>query len=134
MSLEAKIETLTAAVVALTQTLQAQQQAVPAPAPVQAPPVPQFAQQAVPAAPAPQMPAPPSFAPPAPPAPAPQGAPFTDAKGLIEYATAAYGQLGAEKGYGMQKVMTDLGVQNINDLRPEQYGAFYAAVEALKAQ
>lgn len=117
MSLESKIETLTAAVEALT----AKFAAVPV-APSVAPPT------------APAMPAPPSFLTnPAPVAPA-VAAPFTDQQGLMTYIMDAYNNLGQVKGAAIQTVLTGLGCGNVSDLKPEQYGAFYAGVEALKAQ
>ena len=136
MSLESKIEALTAAVVALTAKLESSNVAapatqvitsaapaapvtltVPAPAPVAAP------------APVVAMPAPPSFAPVA---PAPTGAPFSDPKGLIDYVMSSYKALGQQKGAMIQGVLTGLGYQNINDVKPEHYGALFAGVEALK--
>lgn len=102
--------------------------AAPAPAPVvepapvvQAPQAPQ----------APAMPAPPVFEAPVA-APAPTGAPFSDSKGLIDYVMAAYKTMGPTKGAGIQNVLTGLGYQNINDIKPEHYGALYAGIEALK--
>ena len=134
MSLEAKIEALTQAVVALTAQLQTSNVApaapvVQAPAPVAAPaPIP------APVAAAPAMPAPPAFVAPAPAAaPAPTGAPFADGKGLIDYVMNAYKALGPQKGAQIQGVLTGLGYQNINDVKPEHYGQLYAGVEALKA-
>jgi len=59
-------------------------------------------------------------------------APFTDGKGLIEYVMSAYKEMGAEKGAKIQGVLTELGLQNVNELRPTEYDAFYAKVEALK--
>ena len=115
-----------------------------APAPVQAP-IAQVAQVAAPVsvvqAPvvqavvaAPAMPAPPTFATPTPaPAQVLQGAPFTDGKGLLDYVMSAYKAMGAAKGAGIQGVLTSLGLANINDVKPEQYAALYAGVEALKA-
>jgi len=81
-----------------------------------------------------QMPALPTFAvPPTPAAAAPvQGAPFTDGQGLIAYVMGAYKEMGATKGAGIQGVLTQLGYQNINDVKPEHYGALYQGVEALK--
>ena len=138
MSLESKIEALTAAVIALTAKLESSNVAapapqvittaapaasvtltVPAPAPVTAP------------APVVAMPAPPSFAPVAP-APAPTGAPFSDPKGLIDYVMSSYKALGPQKGAQIQTVLTGLGYGNINDVKPEHYGALFAGVEALK--
>jgi hypothetical protein len=122
MSLELKIEALTAAVTALTAQLQAGNVAAPAPvAPAPAPVV-----QAAPA-----MPAPPTFVAPAP-APAPTGAPFSDPKGLIDYVMGAYKALGPQKGALIQGVLTGLGYQNINDVKPEHYAALHTGVEALK--
>ena len=100
----------------------------PAPAPAPAAPVP----VAEAPAPAPAMPAPPSFAAPAAPAPVPTGAPFSDGKGLIDYVMGAYKELGPQKGAQIQNVLTDLGYQNINDVKPEHYGQLHAGVEALK--
>lgn len=100
----------------------------PAPAPAPAAPVP----VAEAPAPAPAMPAPPSFAAPAAPAPAPTGAPFSDGKGLIDYVMGAYKELGPQKGAQIQNVLTGLGYQNINDVKPEHYGQLHAGVEALK--
>lgn len=139
MSLEAKIEALTQAVVALTAKLESANVAAPAPvaqapAPVPAP-APVIVNQPLvtpaPAAAAPAMPAPPTFQP-APAAPAPTGAPFSDPKGLIDYVMSAYKALGPQKGAQIQQVLTGLGYGNINDVKPEHYGALHAGVEALK--
>ena len=82
------------------------------------------------------MPAPPPFVAAAPvTAPAPQaagGAPFSDAKGLMDYVLASYKAMGQEKGAMIQGVLTTLGYQNINEIKPEHYSALYAGVEALK--
>lgn len=146
MSLENKIEALTAAVIALTAKLESSNVApaapvAPAPAPVVevAPVVAAPLAQPVPVA-APAMPAPPAFVAPAPViAPAQQvagGAPFSDGKGLIDYVMNAYKALGAAKGAAkgaqIQNVLVSLGYQNINDVKPEHYGALFAGVEALK--
>jgi hypothetical protein len=129
MSLEAKIEALTQAVQALTAQLQSAPAAQAAPAPVVAPaPAP-----VAPPVAAPAMPAPPTFVAPAPAAaPAPTGAPFTDSKGLIEYVMNAYKALGPQKGAQIQGVLTTLGYQNINDVKPEHYAQLHAGIEALK--
>lgn len=139
MSLENKIEALTAAVVALTAKLESSNVApaapvAPAPAPVvQAAPAYVAEAIAAPVAAAPAMPAPPAFVTPAPvAAPAPTGAPFSDGKGLIDYVMGAYKALGAAKGAQIQNVLVNLGYQNINDVKPEHYGALFAGVEALK--
>ena len=139
MSLEAKIEALTQAVIALTAKLESTNVAPAAPVvnPTPAPTVTVTA--AAPVAPpvtvtapaAPAMPAPPTFQP-APAAPAATGAPFSDPKGLIDYVMASYKALGPTKGAEIQKVLTGLGYGNINDVKPEHYGALHAGVEALK--
>lgn len=136
MSLESKIDALTAAVQALTAKLESVnvaptaapvQVAAPAPAaPVVAAPV------AAPVVAAPAMPAPPSFAAPAA-APVAAGAPFADGKGLIDYVMGAYKALGPQKGALIQNVLTQLGYANINDVKPEHYAALYQGVEQLKA-
>ena len=142
MSLELKIEALTPAVTALTAQLQAGNVAAPAPvapapapvvqaapAPVAAAPV--AAPAPAPVAAAPAMPAPPTFVNPAP-APAATGAPFSDPKGLIDYVMGAYKALGPQKGAMIQGVLTGLGYQNINDVKPEHYAALHTGVESLK--
>ena len=140
MSLELKIEALTAAVTALTAQLQAGNVAAPAPVAPAPAPVVQAAPAPVAAAPvaapapvaaASAMPAPPTFVAPAP-APAPTGAPFSDPKGLIDYVMGAYKALGPQKGAMIQGVLTGLGYQNINDVKPEHYAALHTGVEALK--
>jgi len=136
MSLESKIEALTAAVVALTAKLESSNVApaapvAQAPAPVAAP-APAPAPVAAPVA-APVMPAAPSFQPPvAAPAAAPSGAPFSDPKGLIDYVMASYKALGPQKGAQIQSVLTALGYANINDVKPEHYGQLFGGIEALK--
>lgn len=142
MSLESKIDALTAAVIALTAKLEAAPVAAVPPtpaAPTPSAPAPAPVVSAAPAAPiaaapAPAMPAPPTFeAPAAPAAPAATGAPFSDGKGLIDYVMSSYKTLGPAKGAQMQGVLTGLGYQNINDVKPEHYSALYAGIEALKA-
>ena len=126
MSLELEIQKLTDAVQELTgaiETLMQRPVAEPVAAPAPAPVV---------EAPAPVMPAAPTFEPPAPAAPAASKAPFTDGKGLITYVMDVYKQLGAEKGAGIQGVLTEMGLTNVNDVRPTEYDTFFAKVEALK--
>jgi len=139
MSLESKIEALTAAVVALTAKLESSNVAPAAPV-AQAAPVPVAPAPAPVAAPAPApvaapaMPAAPSFLPQAAaPAAAPAGAPFSDPKGLIDYVMASYKALGPQKGSMIQGVLTQLGYANINDVKPEHYGQLFGGIEALKA-
>jgi pyruvate dehydrogenase E2 component (dihydrolipoamide acetyltransferase) len=134
MSLELKIEALTAAVIALTAKLESSNVSAPAPvAPAPAPVVQAApAPVAAPVAAAPVMPAPPAFVAPAP-APVASGAPFSDGKGLIDYVMGAYKALGPQKGAQIQNVLTGMGYQNINDVKPEHYATLFTGVEALKA-
>jgi len=140
MSLELKIEALTAAVIALTAKMESGT-VTPAHAPVAVKQVqvvvPSPVLEAAPApAPVMAMPAPPAFM--AAPVAAPTGnvvgtpAPFTDGKGLIDYVMGAYKALGAAKGANIQGVLVGMGYQNINDVKPEHYAALFAGVEALK--
>ena len=130
MSIEQNLAALTAAIAELTAALRANQTGTatvpqtPAPAPA---PQPQMFQ-----APAAQMPAPPSFAAPAPVVQQAPAVPFSDGQGLIAYVMDAYKAMGPTKGAGIQGVLTSIGVANINDVKPEQYGTLFAGVEALK--
>ena len=60
-------------------------------------------------------------------------APFNDAKGLITYVMDSYKTLGPVNGARIQEVLTACGYANINEVKPEAYGALYAGVEALKS-
>lgn len=139
MSLEVKIEALTASVNQLIAVMSAAHQSAPSqpvtqpqavnPAPIAAP--------VAPVAAAPVMPALPTFAPaPAPTAPAPAApvtaAPFQNPQQVMEYTMGAYKAMGPEKGNKIQGILQSMGVQNLNDLKPEQYVQFYQAVEQLK--
>ena len=123
MTIEARLEALTTAVQALTAALT--QRTPQASAPVAAPaPVPTPAPVAPPV-----MPPPPMFA--VPPMAAASVVPFSDAKGLMDYVMTKYKTLGPEKGAKIHGVLLSLGVQNINDVKPEQYGALFAGVEGI---
>ena len=129
MSIEKTISDLTTAVNALTAAL-VQRAGVPTVPQAAAPGAQQFAPAVAPAPTA--MPTLPTFAA-APAAVAPvQGAPFTDGAGLIAYVMGAYKEMGPTKGALIQGVLTQMGYQNINDVRPDHYGALFAGVEALK--
>ena len=128
--LEVKIEELTKAVIALTELIGKIEagktvEPVKTEKPVKAEPKPEPVVEA-----APVMPAAPTFEPVA--AFAANAAPFTDGKGLIDYVMTVYKELGAEKGAQIQGVLTEMGLQNVNELRPTEYDAFFAKVEALK--
>jgi len=107
--------------------------ASPAPAPAPAPaPVAMSAPAPAPA-PAPvAMPAPPVFAAQVPTPAQGSAAPFTDVKGMIDYVMGVYRELGPQKGAQIQNVLTGLGYQNINDVKPEHYSALFQGVEQLK--
>lgn len=145
--IEHKLEALTAAINALVAVLTAAGASTVVPAtvvtqapvaPVAPPPVQIAPVVAAPApvavAPAPVMPPPPVFL--APPVVAPvvaaPVAPFGDPKGLIDYVMSSYKTLGPQKGAAIQGVLSGLGVANINDVKPEQYAALWAGIEALK--
>jgi hypothetical protein len=124
MSLEAKIEALTAAVIAMTEVFR-QGAALAEPTAVAAPVV-----AAAPVAPI----AVPVFAPPAAPvfaAPAAIAVPFSDGKSLLEWVMKKYQALGPVRGAEIQNVLVSLGYQNINDVKPESYAALYTKVESL---
>lgn len=135
MSIENHLAALTAAVTELTAALRASAPTAGAPTVPQAPaPVAPVYQAPVAPQPAPvamQMPAPPSFAAPVS-VPTSPAVPFADGQGLIAYVMDAYKTMGPTKGAGIQGVLTSIGVQNINDVKPEQYGTLFAGVEALK--
>jgi hypothetical protein len=129
MSIEKTISDLTTAVNALTAAL-VQRAGVPTVPQAAAPVAQQFAPAVAPAPTA--MPTLPTFAA-APAAAAPvQGAPFTDGAGLIAYVMGAYKEMGPTKGALIQGVLTQMGYQNINDVKPEHYGSLFQGVEALK--
>jgi len=135
MSLEAKIETLTVAILELIKTLDkgaALTTAAPTPSPeayVAPAPVAPAPVAAAPAAPV--MPPPPVFA--STPTPAATALPFSDSTSLVSYVMGVYRQIGAAKGAGIQNVLASLGASNLTDVKPEQYAAFHAGIEALKA-
>jgi hypothetical protein len=137
MSLETKIEALTAAVNQFIAVMSAGSASVPQPAPVvQVQPA---APVAAPVAPAPVMPAPPTFQPaigavmPQQGAAPTAAAPFSTPQELMQYVMGAYQAMGPTKGANIQGILTHLGHSNINDVKPEQYGQLYALVEQLKA-
>lgn len=137
--LEQKLDELVTAINALAAALNAKAAHAPAPvaasmvAPAPAPVIPPApAPVAVVAPPAPAMPAPPTFNAPAP-APVASAVPFGDQKGLVTYVMGAYQSMGPQKGAQIQQVLLQMGCQSINEVKPEQYAALYAGVEALKA-
>lgn len=61
--------------------------------------------------------------------------PFTDTQGLTKYTLESYNALAAidpKKAAGIQTVMTGLGYENINHIKPEHFAAYYEGVEKLK--
>ena len=77
----------------------------------------------------PIMPAAPTFEPVD--APVTSDCPITDGKSLIDFVMSRYKELGAEKGAQIQGVLTDMGLQNVNEVRATEYAEFYAKVMAL---
>jgi hypothetical protein len=128
--LEVKIEELTKAVIALTELIGKIEAGKTVEPVIVTEITPAEAKAAVEAL-APVMPAAPTFEPACPTHDAAK-APFTDGKGLIDYVMTAYKEMGAEKGAKIQGVLVEMGLQNVNELRPTEYDAFYAKVEALK--
>lgn len=131
MSLENKIEVLTATIAELIVVLKSQQSAPVAPAPVA------VVAPAAPVAPvvtAPVMPPLPTFASPAPVVSAVANAPFNDAKGLLSYVMASFKELGPQKGAAIQNVLTGIGATNVNDVRADQYDALFKGIEELKGK
>lgn len=125
MSIENNIQKMVELLTNIDNKMAALMQQDAAPAPVE--------QSASPVAPQAQAPAPAAPPPVTQQAPTPATAvPFTDSQGMINYVMVAYNELGPEKGGQIQNVMTQLGLTNINDTKPEQYAALYQGIEALK--
>ena len=57
--------------------------------------------------------------------------PFTDHPGLLKWIMDSYQRLGQEKGAQIQTVLGNIGVRNINDVKPDQWATLVAGVEAL---
>jgi hypothetical protein len=60
--------------------------------------------------------------------------PIADQASLVGYVMASYKEMGPVKGNQIQGVLAALGINNINEAKPEQYAAIFTSVEALKAQ
>jgi len=147
MSLEAKIDNLSAVIEKLISVLESNAvtptvketpapavKEEPKPAVVAAPAAPQVAPAPAPT----QMPTPPVFEPVTPPevaevmAEQAKKAPFDTAKGLVDYVMGAYREMGPAKGQGIQKVLVLAGYQNINDVKPEHYYEVWTGIEKLR--
>ena len=133
--LETKIEALTQAIVTLTELISKIEagKAVVESAPVivkaeKFAPVVEAPAPVVEAAPV--MPAAPTFEPVV--EAASVDCPITDGKSLIDFVMTVYKELGAEKGSKIQGVLTEMGLQNVNEVRPTEYVEFYQKVMALK--
>ena len=50
----------------------------------------------------------------------------------MQYVMTKYKALGPVKGGMIQGVLAGLGCANINEVKPEQYAAFHAGVEAIQ--
>lgn len=60
-------------------------------------------------------------------------APFKDEKGLMDYLMGAYCQLGEQKGAQViESALKKHGVQGVNEIKPDQYNAFYATIEGAR--
>ena len=62
----------------------------------------------------------------------PSKAPFTDQRGLITYAMNKYKEVGSEKGKQIQVILNGLGINNINEAKPDKYDAIFAGIEGIK--
>lgn len=140
--LEVKIEELTKAVIALTELIGKIEAGKTVQAGIVVEVKPEIVREmeagvvvtpvvAAPVVAAPVMPAPPSFEPVVEAATV-ANCPITDGKSLIDYVMTVYKELGPEKGAKIQGVLTEMGLQNVNELRPTEYDAFYSKLEALK--
>lgn len=134
--LEVKIEELTKAIIALTELIGKIEAGKSEPA-VMVEVKPEVVKlmetgvTVVPVEAAPVMPAAPTFEPVAE-AALVSDCPITDGKSLIDYVMTAYKEMGAEKGAKIQGVLVEMGLSNVNEVRPTEYATFYAKVEALK--
>lgn len=59
--------------------------------------------------------------------------PITNGKELMDFVMSAFKSMGPEKGARIQEVLQSIGCAAINEVRPDQYAALYAGIEALKA-
>lgn len=136
MSLEQAIQALTAAVTTNNELLLRSMQSTVATAITAAPVAVQPVQQPAQPAAVSGMPAAPTFGFPTqsqqPAQPAAPVAPFSTQQELFNYTGAAYQAMGPEKGGKIQGILQTMGLTNLNDVKPEQYGNFYALVEQLK--
>ena len=91
----------------------------PAPIPVAAAPAPTINLVPMPAAPAPVT-------------ASPSDCPIKDGKSLMETMMALYKELGPQKGAAIQGVLKSVGCEAVNEVRPDQYAAIWAGLQALK--
>ena len=59
--------------------------------------------------------------------------PITNGKELMDFVMSAFKSMGPEKGARIQEVLQSIGCAAINEVRPDQYAALHAGIEALKA-
>ena len=59
--------------------------------------------------------------------------PITNGKELMDFVMSAFKAMGPEKGARIQEVLQSIGCAAINEVRPDQYAALHAGIEALKA-
>ncbi len=70
---------------------------------------------------------------PAPVTASPSDCPIKDGKTLMETMMALYKELGPQKGAAIQGVLKSVGCEAVNEVRPDQYAAIWAGLQALKA-
>jgi hypothetical protein len=56
---------------------------------------------------------------------------FASKEEMTQFVIAQYRALGAEKGAGIQGVLTGMGYANINDVDPARWGDLKSGIEAL---
>jgi len=83
-------------------------------------------------APAPTINLVPMPAAPAPVTASPSDCPIKDGKSLMETMMALYKELGPQKGAAIQGVLKSVGCEAVNEVRPDQYAAIWAGLQALK--
>jgi hypothetical protein len=63
---------------------------------------------------------------------APVEVPFNDSQTMTQYVLNVYREIGPQRASGIQAVLNQIGVVNINDVKPEQYAQLYTGIEAVR--
>ena len=51
---------------------------------------------------------------------------------MTQYVLNVYREIGPQRASGIQAVLNQIGVVNINDVKPEQYAQLYTGIEAVR--